>query len=105
MKIDKRGRIRSRRYLDTAFDQPCIKCDREDGTTIPAHYSGIGSDKLGKGMSLKVHDICMAHLCMKCHEEFDSYEKGNNYERAYDFLMCIMLTIVRNVKEDNLKIG
>jgi hypothetical protein len=85
---------RSREYLDLAYacNSHCMKC----GATPcePAHYSGLMADKLGKGGAQKVADLVCAHLCRKCHVEFDNYAKGNDDARAVDFLILCWRTLL-----------
>ncbi len=52
---------------EAARDQPCIRCGRQDGTTVGAHYTGVRRLELGGGFGRKVHDMAMAHLCAECH--------------------------------------
>ena len=89
---------RNRAYLNTAKDEPCIKCGRNDGTVVAAHYSGLGAYALGKGMGTKVFDLATAHLCSRCHAEFDNYQDDNTIERSQEFLMLILRTLKKNVE-------
>ena len=88
---------RNRAYLNTAKDEPCIKCGRNDGTTVAAHYSGLGAYALGKGMGTKVSDAVTAHLCSDCHSEFDSYAAGNDERRSAEFLLLCFRTLLKNI--------
>ena len=87
--------IRSRKLLDKAEGESCIRCGINDGTIVAAHYSGIMAHQIGKGKGIKVDDLATAELCSKCHLEMDSYENGNDYERATEFLIMIMKTLNR----------
>jgi len=101
--IEKNVRYRNKRLLQVSRDRSCIKCGRDDGTVVRAHYSGLGSHKLGKGTSTKCHDFASADLCYECHEEMDSYKNGNDEIRGYEFLMLCMQTLARDFKEEIIK--
>jgi hypothetical protein len=88
------------KLLQAVKHHECIRCGNPNA--VAAHYQGIGADALGKGMGQKPHDIATAFLCTPCHQNFDLYEDPNGYERAYDFLMCIMQTIVVRMESDEL---
>lgn len=79
-------------YLLLAKGKPCVICGSLDGV-VACHYSGKYASQLGKGMGNKVHDFCVAHLCHKCHTEMDSYESGNDDERAVKFMIAIFKTL------------
>jgi len=93
---------RNPKILRYAQDYPCIRCGRDDGTVVAAHYSGLFSNLLGKGMGQKPHDHCVAHLCRDCHIDYDAYTKGNNEGRAINFLMDILLTLERLLRDGRL---
>lgn len=106
---DEKPKVRQRQprqespaLLKAANGRDCIRCGSPDA--VAAHYSGIGSQMLGKGTGTKCHDIATAELCDTCHKEFDQYADGNDYERAWEFLMLIMRTIVRRIEEGDLKV-
>lgn len=81
-----------------ANGQSCIRCGRNDRTTVLAHYSGPWQHRFGKGRSIKGHDIAAAELCARCHKYFDEYESGNTIERSDEFLAMCLLTNIRRVK-------
>ena len=83
---------RSRKYLDRIRNLPCQLCGVDDGTIVPAHYSGIYSQQLGKGMGQKSSDHCVAALCHPCHESMDKYTDGNTDARAVRFMLAIFKT-------------
>ena len=95
MQLDKRKPVRSRKLLDAAENARCIRCGCQDGTVVAAHYQGFGSNRLGKGRGQKPDDTATAELCRNCHEYFDSYESGNDEERAAEFLLLVLETINR----------
>lgn len=74
-----------------------------DGTVVRAHYSGVMAHRLGKGVAQKCGDHASADLCMHCHAEFDGYARGNDYERATEFLILCLETLARDFKEGVIK--
>ena len=83
---------RSRPYLDLVYldGVRCAKCGAQASgfmQTDPAHYSGLFSDRLGKGGAQKCADIVSCPLCRKCHTDFDLYRTGNDEKRAAEFLL------------------
>lgn len=97
-------RIESRKYLDAAEGQPCIRCGRQDDTVVAAHYCGLYSHRLGKGGGKKAHDHCTAHLCGRCHSYFDNYVDGNTEGRALEFLLLILETQTRCIGQGVMKL-
>lgn len=94
--------LRSRKYLDLAEGQPCIRCGRNDGTVVAAHYCGPFQHRLGKGMGTKVADVVSAHLCAACHVAFDSYKAGNTDARDAEFLALCWDTLLRNIRNGSV---
>ncbi len=84
--------MKSQKLLDAARGQSCVLCGADDGTVVAAHYSGLYSNALGKGMGQKAWDFCSAHLCHRCHTDLDSYAAGNSEERAVRFMVAILKT-------------
>ena len=80
---------------DFAKDQPCVRCYKQDGTVVLAHYCGPRQHHMGKGMSIKGGDVYGAHLCAECHTYFDQYKDGNTVERSEEFLFLCLLTARR----------
>lgn len=84
---------RSKKYLRAVAELGrCQTCGVEDGTIVPAHFSGLYASSLGKGMGQKSADNCVAALCGKCHADFDTYVVGNTEARAALFMMAILKT-------------
>ena len=106
--------IRSRKLLNAAKGEPCICCSVRDDTVVAAHYQGLRSHLLGKGTGMKPHDICVAHLCARCHILFDSTRAGgadqhvDPYIRkivsSEEFLTDIVLTIIKLIQQGKLVI-
>jgi hypothetical protein len=84
--------MKSQKLLDFAAGQSCVLCGADDGTVVAAHYSGLYSSALGKGMGQKAWDFCTAHLCHRCHTDMDKYAEGNTEERAVRFMVAILKT-------------
>ena len=79
-----------------AQGQACVRCGRDDGTIVLAHYSGSWQHRFGKGRGIKGSDVAAAELCYGCHVYFDEYKSGNTAERSEEFLaMCILTNIRR----------
>ena len=97
--FEKHPRIRIQKHLDAANGLSCVRCTREDGTVVFAHYSGLYSHRFGKGTANKVHDICGADLCMECHGYFDHYKAGNDADRAAEFMSYCFATLARRFEK------
>jgi hypothetical protein len=74
--------MQSRKLLDAARGQSCALCGNDDGTVVAAHYSGLYSSALGKGMGQKAWDVCAAHLCHRCHTDLDGYCHSDYYSNG-----------------------
>lgn len=97
--------FRSRQLLDLARDEPCVLCNRADGTVVAAHYFGLRRYSLGGGMGHKVTDAAIAFLCGPCHERLDSYADGNTIERSEEFLYAIVATWGRLCERGFVKVN
>lgn len=95
--------FRSNKLLKAAKGQSCVRCNTDDGTIVAAHYSGVYSNRLGRGKGIKPHDFCCADLCSKCHAYFDQYESPNDDSRAAEFMLMILLTLYRRFTEGDIK--
>ena len=93
MMLPKVKAYRNKKITDSAEGEPCVSCGRNDGTTVFAHYSGMGAARLGKGKAIKCHDYVGAYLCGKCHDYYDQHKGGRNEEQGFEFLMLCMITI------------
>lgn len=103
--------IRSNKLLRSAKGQSCVNCGKKSRTVVAAHYQGIRSHLFGKGKGIKPHDLCIAHLCGKCHRLFDSGEVSfvtDRFQRKVDiserFLFCVVMTQIRLMKMGILKV-
>ena len=90
---------------DAARDKPCIRCGRNDGTTVGAHYTGARRLSYGGGYGIKVDDLFMADLCSACHMDMDtlSRDKARRWEHSEEFQHLILLTIKRRAAEGLLR--
>lgn len=95
---------RSRTYLDAAAGKQCVRCGAQNGTTVPAHYTGLRQHTYGKGYGEKCSDITTADLCMSCHTYFDQPQQRKSVEASEDFLHCIVLTVLRRLRDKVLVI-
>lgn len=90
----RRQELRLPALLDAARDAPCMRCGRDDGTTVAAHYQGPRSHAYGKGVSQKPDDHCVAFLCLSCHALLDSYGNAEQaLQRSEEFLHLVVLTM------------
>lgn len=101
--IKKSPPYRNPALLAAVEGMACVSCGRQDGTIIPAHYSGICSHKLGKGERVKAHDF-VAALCAECHDAADNYRTGNNYEAGFHRLMQILQTLYALLRDEKIRI-
>ena len=95
MNLTKQKPWRSPKLLAEAKGQSCVRCEIDDGTIVAAHYSGLYSERFGRGMSMKGDDFWVAFFCAKCHTYFDLYVDGNDDARAIEFMSCIHATLKR----------
>lgn len=102
--FQKRNPWKSRKHLDNVAKLPCVRCGADDGTIVPAHYSGEYQHLLGKGVGSKVTDAAVAALCHKCHAHMDTYQDGNTVDRSEEFLFLIVVTHELLLKEGYLKV-
>ena len=73
------GNFRSKKLTDSARDQPCMNCGRNDGTTVSAHSNW---PEHGKGASMKAADCFIAYLCGPCHAWLDQ-GSGNDPTKTW----------------------
>ena len=74
-----------------------MRCGKQDGTVVLAHYFGCRRHDYGGGMSRKGHDLIGAHLCRQCHLEMDvlTKDKANRWLHSEEFLHLCALTLIR----------
>jgi hypothetical protein len=60
---------RSKKLTQSAKLESCVYCGADDGTVVWAHSN---SQRHGKGMGIKAHDLFGAYLCHSCHHDFDT---------------------------------
>lgn len=90
--------FRSRKLLDLAEGQSCVRCHAQDGTVVAAHSD---SQWYGKGIGHKSSDAAIMFFCYRCHEYKHSggmkAEEGPDYEHRY-----IAMTLVRLIEQGKL---
>lgn len=107
--------MKSKKHLDLSRDQSCINCGAADGTVVAAHYQGMRQHAFGKGVGIKPSDLCVADLCSKCHNAFDtstiavdpnSTDKfTKKIDRSEQFLYLILKTLIRRERQGLLHVG
>lgn len=102
MALNKRESYKSRKLLNNIAKLPCVRCGRDDGTVVAAHYCGPLQNLLGKGMGTKVTDAAAASLCYQCHTHMDQYKDGNTVDRSEEFLYLVVITHELLLKEGYL---
>lgn len=89
---------------EAARDQACVRCGRQDGTVVGAHYTGVRRLELGGGFGRKVHDLAMAHLCLDCHRHMDgNRDRETRWEHSEEFLLLCLKTAMRLYDQGVLK--
>jgi uncharacterized Fe-S cluster-containing radical SAM superfamily protein len=80
-----------------ARDKPCVRCGRNDGTVVLAHYFGPRRHAYGGGMGHKGHDAVGAHLCAECHSHMDtaSRDKASKWLHSEEMLHYCALTWIQ----------
>lgn len=68
---------RNKKLTQSAKNESCVSCGADDGTIVWAHSN---SQRHGKGMGMKAHDLFGAYLCHRCHTEYDS---GSNMDDIF----------------------
>lgn len=96
----RRPPFRSRALLDMCEGEDCVRCGRRNGTTVGAHYTGFRRDAYQGGMSIKVHDFCVADLCGECHEWMDRLSRNKNASEEHSelFQHYILLTLEKRFR-------
>lgn len=86
---------RSKKLLAASAGRSCVRCGRDDGTVVRAHYTGPRQHAYGKGKGQKGSDHVAADLCLPCHEMFDRYSGDweSKTEASEEFLHLCMLTL------------
>ena len=97
--------FRSKKLLESARGQSCIRCGADDGTVVAAHYTGYRRLELGGGFGIKVADCAHAALCMRCHQFMDQTgrDKSRQIEHSEEFLLLCVKTAMRLYDQGILK--
>jgi hypothetical protein len=85
---------------ELARGQSCVRCEKQDGTVVLAHYFGPRRHSYGGGMSRKGSDAVAAHLCQGCHTHMDtlSRSKADKWLHSEEMLHLCALTWMRVVE-------
>ena len=95
---------RNRKLLSASAGRSCVRCGRDDGTIVRAHYTGPRQHAYGKGKGQKGSDHVAADLCMECHAAFDQYRGWESkLDMSEEFLHLCMLTLWRDLEEGVIK--
>ena len=97
---------RNKKLLAASNGRPCVRCHKNDGTTVRAHYTGVRQHQYGKGLGQKGHDFISADLCGSCHAHFDQYQGANTSTKidlSEEFLHLCMLSLARDFEEGIIK--
>jgi hypothetical protein len=99
--------FRSRKLLDASRGEVCVRCKRRDETVVGAHYTGARRLDYGGGMSIKVHDFCVADLCSECHSYMDtrSRDKEGRWGHSEEFLHYVMLTLAKRFDSGAVRVA
>lgn len=91
-----RFHFESQTLRDAACGESCVRCGSRLNV-VGCHYTGARRGAYGGGLSIKVHDFLIAHLCQECHLWLDtlSREKSKRWEHSEEFLHLIALTLTR----------
>lgn len=102
-----RPATKSRKLLDAARDQACIRCGRT-GETRACHYNGDRAHAYGKGRGIKCADLATAEFCQACDELFSeaNYHRwpggSKSIERSEEFLHWVTMTNIRRMRSGAL---
>jgi len=72
---------RNAKLKASAKHESCVSCGANEGTIVWAHSN---SQRHGKGMGIKAHDLFGAYLCHNCHSlyDFNNLELGLDDDRS-----------------------
>lgn len=87
---------RNKKILKAADGASCQMCGKCDGTIVAAHSN---SQRHGKGIGLKAHDLFVAFLCGVCHDWYDGRtspvagraDRQTEWQRAHDKTMLRLI--------------
>lgn len=75
---------RNKKLTQSAKNERCVSCGADDSTIVWAHSN---SQKHGKGMGIKAHDIFGAYLCLFCHDMYDGRKKlETRSQQVYEYV-------------------
>jgi transposase-like protein len=73
---------RNKKLTESAKYEACVSCGADDRTIVWAHSN---SQRHGKGMGIKAHDLFGAYLCQKCHFDYDDKTNLLGQMSKYDW--------------------
>lgn len=91
------------KLLQASKGRPCVRCNRQDGTVVRAHYTGLRQHSYGKGKGIKGSDHISADLCRECHEFYDRPQQRKNVDASEEFLHYCMMSLWRDFEEGIIK--
>lgn len=96
--------FRSRAILNLSRGETCVRCEGFNGTTVPAHYTGVRRESYGGGMGIKVHDFLVADLCDRCHEYMDRIcrEKEGRWGHSEEMQHYVILTLIKRFEKGQI---
>jgi hypothetical protein len=99
--------FRSPKLLASAKDKPCVRCGKNDGTTVAAHLTGVRREAFSGGFGTKVSDLIHARLCQMCHLDMDTLSRNKDlkYDHSEQFLVLCALTLIQLVDEGVLVVA
>lgn len=86
--------------LQPIIDKTCVLTGGQNPER--AHYTGIMQHLFGKGRSKKCNNLFVAEISKEKHFEFDNPKERKSLEASHDFLVAILLTIERKVKNGQI---
>lgn len=93
---------KTRVTLKLSRDRPCAICGKQDGTTVPCHYTGFRQHAYGKCMSQKCNDLFTADLCGEDHARVDQPREWKSEEASREFQAAILVSLHRDYKEGRM---
>lgn len=77
-KEKRRLSFKSQKLRDSARDETCVSCWKQDGTVVLAHLPMMG---IADGGSSKCDDFVSAYLCKVCHDSTDGERRRDVFWR------------------------
>jgi uncharacterized Fe-S cluster-containing radical SAM superfamily protein len=99
--------FRSPSMLRMSKGETCVRCNKLRETVVGAHYTGVRREAYGGGMSIKVHDFCVADLCDECHAYMDriSRDKEGRWGHSEEFQHYVLLTLAKRFESGAIRVS